>query len=75
MTTKSRTYKGLLIRECAWVTGEHPGRWIVQIYHETGIPYSDELCPHYRSLAQAKAVIDDELRGRWTAETFEDGDA
>jgi len=63
MTTlaKDRLYHGKIIRAC--VSAEqgaysHRGRWIVQAHHETGNLLSDELCPHYQTLAQAKAAID-----------------
>lgn len=52
-----RTYKGQLIRDCERVKGEHSGRWIVQTYHSTGLPFSDELCPHFSTLAQARDSI------------------
>lgn len=54
-----RTYKGKHIYECERVTGEHEGKWIVQTYHDSGTPYADELCPHYRTLAEARADIDE----------------
>ena len=57
METK-RQYRGRAIYECEWVKGEHSGRWIVQTYHQpTGLPWSDANCPHFSTLAQAKAWI------------------
>ncbi len=50
-------YMGQDIYECERIKGEHAGRWTIQTYHHTGNPYADELCPHYRTLAEAKAAI------------------
>ena len=58
MQTKARTYKGYAIRECERVPGEHAGRWIVQTYHASGVPWSDELCPHFTTLPEALTCID-----------------
>ena len=56
---KDRDYKGTLIRECERPRGMHSGRWLIQTYHEaTGLPWSDELCPHYPTLAAAKAAVE-----------------
>lgn len=57
-----RMYKGQMIRECCWAEGEHAGKWIVQTYHHTGLPWSDEECPHYWTLADAKAAINESIR-------------
>ena len=57
--TTSRTYKGHTIYPCCWATGEHRGKWIVQTYHLTGMPYADELCPHFATLAAARERITD----------------
>lgn len=54
---KMKTYKGHSIYECERVKGEHAGKWIIQDYHHTGIPYADELCPHFHSLKAAKDYI------------------
>ena len=63
MTTKSHTYKGQHIYPCERVPGEHRGRWTVQTYHRASeiggdrMPYADELCPHYSTLAAARESI------------------
>lgn len=57
--TTDRMYRGQLIRECCWAKGEHAGKWIVQTYHQTGMQWSDEECPHYWTLADARAAIDE----------------
>lgn len=55
---KSYTYKGESIIECERVKGEHPGNWIVPARHRpTGLPYSDELCPHFHTLQDARDYI------------------
>ena len=52
-TTTTRAH----IYPCERVAGEHRGRWIVQTYHApTGMPYADELCPHYQTRAEARAA-------------------
>ena len=55
------TFMGERIYRCERVEGEHAGRWIVQTYHSTGLPYADELCPHYRRLADAKDYIREDI--------------
>ena len=58
-----RKYKGQMIRECDYARGEHNGRWIIQTYHgPTGNPWSDENCPHYHTLAEARASINESIR-------------
>ena len=42
------------IHRCERVPGEHRGRWIIQTYHQTGMAYADELCPHYQTRAEAR---------------------
>lgn len=59
---KSYKYRGECIRPCESAergpATAHRGNWIVQSYHSsTGMPYADQLCPHYISLAQAREVI------------------
>lgn len=54
-------YKGQWIVPCE--SAEHRAgdgsryRWIIQGYHETGMPLSDAQCSHYFTLAQAKEAI------------------
>ena len=55
---KTRTYKGYSIRPCERVTGEHAGRWVVQTYHDSGVPWSDEICPHFKTIPEALTCID-----------------
>lgn len=58
-----RKYKGQIIRDCAWADGEHNGKYVVQTYHAgTGMPWSDEECPHYWSLAQAREAINESIK-------------
>jgi hypothetical protein len=69
MAKRMRTYRGYNIYECEWAGNplgvrdqlyryDHGGRWLVQTYHEpTGIPWADERCPHYWTLAEAKEAI------------------
>ena len=52
MTTTTTTRPH--IYPCERVPGEHRGRWIVQTYHQTGMAYADELCPHYQTRAEAR---------------------
>ena len=47
-TTRAHVYP------CERAAGEHRGRWIVQTYHQTGMAYADELCPHYQTRAEAR---------------------
>lgn len=54
-------YRGRVIRDCVDAAGEHSGRWIIQTYHQTGNPWTDELCPHYASLRAAKESIREDL--------------
>ena len=60
MTTKTHTYRGQTIYPCERAPGEHRGRWIVQAFHtHTGMPWGDEECPHYASLAAAREAINE----------------
>lgn len=55
---KARSYKGHNIYECERIKGEHAGNWIVQTYHSpTGMPWSDEECPHFPTLKAARDYI------------------
>ena len=52
------TYRGQRIIRCNWEEGRHRGEWYVQTYHSpTGMAWSDEECPHYDTIAEAKAYI------------------
>jgi hypothetical protein len=53
----SRTYRGMTIYRCLWAGDPHGGKWVVQTYHESGMPWADECCPHYWTLDQAKEAI------------------
>lgn len=60
MILKSRTYKGYTIYPCESAERSaysHNGRWIVQTYHKTRMRDADAYCPHFASLADAKAYI------------------
>lgn len=59
--TTDRMYKGQLISECTCGKRERGGKWIIQTYHHSGNPWGDEECPHYYSLANAKAAIDESI--------------
>ena len=61
------TYRGQLITRCERAPGEHRGRWAVQTYHKTGMPWSDEECPHYPTLAAAREAIDEDFSYRLLA--------
>jgi len=51
-------YKGFHIYECERIKGEHAGRWVVQTFHEaTGIAWSDDQCPHFQTLKDAREGI------------------
>jgi hypothetical protein len=68
MEHKDRTYRGWPIRPCCWSKGQHYGRWIVQARHmPTGIPYSDEECSHFNTIAEARAAVDLYIRAGATA--------
>ena len=55
---KTHRYMGHNIYPCERVKGEHRGKWIVQRYHKpSGMPFTDELCPHFASLAELRAWI------------------
>jgi hypothetical protein len=54
---KTYHYRGEAIRECEY-PGQHSGKWIIQAYHyATGNPMVDQECPHYHTLAEAKADV------------------
>ena len=63
----TRTYRGQTIYPCESAeqrpgNPSHGGRWAIQSYHVTRfapLPYADELCPHYRTLAAAREAIDE----------------
>ena len=56
-----RTYKGQLIRECIYPL-DGRGRWIVQTYHgPTNNPWADKYCPHYHTIEEARAAIDESI--------------
>ena len=61
MSLAYRTYRGFAVIECERAKGEHSGKWTVQTYHKTGMPYADELCPHYQTLKSAHEAIDREI--------------
>ena len=66
-------YRGQTIYPCERARGEHRGRWVVGGYHApTGMPYADELCPHFQSLADARAWIGDGVRVGATARAWID---
>lgn len=55
---KPHFYRGTWIEPCERAEGEHKGSWVIPIYHKgTGLLYSDELCPHFRTIVEAKAGI------------------
>ena len=55
----ARNYRDYTIYKCDWPVGAHPGRWVVQTYGDRAkIPWADERCPHFSTLAAARAWID-----------------
>lgn len=57
--TTTHRYRGQLIIPCERAAGEHHGRWVLVTYHRpTGMPWSDEQCPHYRTLEDATNAVD-----------------
>lgn len=69
MRLKTRTYRGRIIRPCVSAErGEgtaHRGRWVIQGYHEhSGMPYSDDLCMHARTLAEAYEIVNHQQTAR-----------
>lgn len=61
--SKTHTYRGHTIYPCEYAAGEHAGRWTILTYHaRTGMPYADELNPHFQTLADAKARIDERIK-------------
>lgn len=56
--TKTHTYKGVPIIPCGCGPNRgsgRPNRWYVQGYHHsTGLPYSEDLCAHAWTLADAR---------------------
>lgn len=57
--TKTREY----VRQCERIPGEHKGKWIVQTYHRaTGLPMSDDCCPHYATKREAQAHVGWDVR-------------
>ena len=61
MTYRAHHFRGVTIYPCAWTLGEHRGRWYVQSYHSTGMPYADEVCSHFHTLSDAREFIASEL--------------
>ena len=61
--TKSKIYKGEVIRACERVKGEHSGKWIIA-GTRLGMEIADELCPHFVSIRAAKAAINHDLAFR-----------
>ena len=57
MAGQQRIYRGHLIYRCLWAGDPHGGKWVVQTHHERGMPWSDEHCPHFATLREAKAEI------------------
>lgn len=54
---KRYEYMGQTIAPCERASGEHRGRWVVMAYHESGLPWSDDLLTHHHTLAEAKESI------------------
>ena len=64
MTTATRThrYLGEIIEPCeSAIQGpgtRHLGQWIVRTYHRpSGLPWSDQECPHFPTMADAQLWI------------------
>ena len=59
MTTSTHRYRGQIIIPCERAAGEHGGRWVLVAYHRpTGMPWSDQHCPHYSTLEAARNAVD-----------------
>ena len=59
---RTHKYRGQTIKPCEFAIGEHRGRWAVRTRHITGVPFADDFCAHYQTLAEAKAAIDEWTR-------------
>ena len=61
---RTHKYQGRVISPVEYADKRAQGyRWYVQTYHSpTGMPWDSQLCPHYYTLAQAKAAIDESAR-------------
>ena len=57
MMETERRYRGQRILRCHWADDPHGGRWYVQSYHDSGMPWADEETPHHRTLAEAREYI------------------
>lgn len=59
---RTHTYKGQTIYPCDYEPGHCPGKWAIQTYHHaTRMPFSDQFCPHYPTIAAAQAAIDERI--------------
>ena len=71
--TKNRTYKGWTIRECERAGNPHGGRWYVQTYYPLSLlplsllPWADEACTHFRTLAEIREAITAQIAYKATA--------
>ena len=63
MMETERRYRGQRILRCHWADDPHGGRWYVQSYHDSGMPWADEATPHHRTLAEAREYIREGTRG------------
>ena len=58
---QDRYYRGKLIRPCGDVAHKSFGSWLVQWGRMSGAEIEDGMCPHFRTLAEAKAGVDEML--------------
>ncbi len=55
---KHHTYKGSTIYRCDCNWTNPPMRWFVQTYHSpTGMPWEEQICPHFANLKDARKAI------------------
>ena len=50
-------YRSAYVTKCCYARGEHTGKWIVQTYHQSGNPWSDDQCRHYTSRKYANEAV------------------
>ena len=62
--TRTHVYNGYTIYPVQYPQKYANGyRWYVQTYHcPTGIAYDSQNCPHFRTLTEAREIIDERVR-------------
>lgn len=64
LPSRTHAYRGTMIEPCESARQgqdaySHRGPWIVRTYHKTGVRWSDQECPHFGTLADARRHLDD----------------